>query len=250
MRLGFFSWIANARRLLSRGLAVTLLVTMSGCASLPAGHSPDERDPWERYNRAVYEFNDKVDKAIIKPVAEAYRDYVPDLFQFLIRNFFGNLRDIATSVHQLAQGKPAEAGQSAARVVFNSTIGFLGLGDPASEMGFAKTSEDFGQTFGVWGAKPGPYFVIPLLGPSTVRDTIGLGFDLSLDPKDAVFTVNADRTAATAVVAIDRRKELLEAEGTLDALAFDRYSSLRDTYLARRRSQVYDGDPPPLPAKN
>lgn len=250
MMSGLFSWIANSHRLLSRGLAVALVVSISGCASLPAGHSPDDRDPWERYNRAVYEFNDKVDKAIIKPVAEAYRDYVPDLFQFLIRNFFGNLRDIATSVHHLAQGKPAEAGQSAARVLFNSTIGFLGLSDPATEMGFAKTSEDFGQTFGVWGAKPGPYFVIPLLGPSTVRDTVGLGFDLSLDPKDAVFSAGTDRTVATAVVAIDGRKELLQAEGTLDALAFDRYSSLRDTYLARRRSQVYDGDPPPLPEKN
>jgi phospholipid-binding lipoprotein MlaA len=232
-----------------RMAAVMVAVAVSGCASLPAGHAPDERDPWERYNRAVYQFNDSVDRAVIKPVAEVYRDYFPDLFKFLLGNFFSNLKDVATTVHHLAQGKPAQAGESASRVLFNTTIGFFGLGDPASEMGFNKSSEDFGQTFGVWGAQPGPYVVLPLLGPSTVRDTIGLGFDMSFDPAKEAIESGSERSAANALIVIDRRASLLQAEGTLDAISFDRYAGFRNAFLARRLSQVYDGDPPVTPMK-
>jgi phospholipid-binding lipoprotein MlaA len=229
--------------------AVLVALTVSGCASLPAGHTPDERDPWERYNRAVYQFNDSVDRAVIKPVAEVYRDYFPDLFKFLLGNFFSNLKDVATTVHHLAQGKPAQAGESASRVLFNTTIGFFGLGDPASEMGFNKSSEDFGQTFGVWGAQPGPYVVLPLLGPSTVRDTIGLGLDMSFDPIDEVISKGGERTAANTFILIDRRASLLQAEDTLDAISFDRYAGFRNAFLARRLSQVHDGNPPVAPMK-
>jgi len=229
--------------------AAAVLISVSGCASLPAGHSPDPRDPWERYNRAIYEFNDQVDRAVIKPVAEVYRDYFPDLFKFLLGNFFSNLKDVSTTVHHLAQGKPAQAGESASRVLFNTTIGFLGLGDPATEMGFMKSSEDFGQTLGVWGAEPGPYFMIPLLGPSTVRDTIGLGVDMSFDPMKEVIESGTERTAANALTVIDRRASLLQAQGTLEALSFDSYAGLRNAFLARRLSQVYDGDPPLAPVK-
>jgi phospholipid-binding lipoprotein MlaA len=234
----------------SRGLVLTAMIGfLAGCASLPAGHVKDERDPWERYNRAVYSFNDTLDRTVIKPAAEIYRDYVPEVFQLMIRNFFGNLGDVSTSIQHLLQGKPSEAADSAARVIFNSTLGFGGLGDPASEMGYAKTSEDFGQTLGVWGANPGPYFMLPLLGPSTVRDTFGTVADMRLDPVGGVIAEGDARTAAYALIALDRRKSLLGAEGTLDALSFDKYSGLRDAFLARRRSQVYDGDPPPLPYK-
>jgi phospholipid-binding lipoprotein MlaA len=226
--------------------AFAMLAGLGGCASLPAGHVKDERDPWERYNRAVYTFNDTLDRNLIKPAAEIYRDYVPEVFQLLVRNFFGNLADVSTSIHHLLQGKPSEAGESAARVLFNTTLGFAGLGDPASEMGFAKTSEDFGQTLAVWGARPGPYFMLPLLGPSTVRDSFGTVADMRLDPVDGVIPSGDGRIAAFTLIALDRRKTLLGAEGTLDALSFDRYSGLRDAFLARRRSQVYDGDPPPI----
>jgi phospholipid-binding lipoprotein MlaA len=240
------SWLTRLFRI--SALSVTLAVT--GCASLPAGHIADSRDPWERYNRAMFEFNDNVDRAVVKPVAEAYRDYVPELVQVTLRNFFGNLRDVAVTIHQLLQGKPSEAGNSAARVLINTTIGFLGLGDPASEMGYQKTSEDFGQTFGRWGVEPGPYFVIPLLGPSTVRDTVGTIFDFRYNPVDGVISDTSDRNVAYGMIAIDRRKELLDAQGTIEALSFDKYTGVRDAWLAQRRSQVYDGDPPPLPFKD
>jgi phospholipid-binding lipoprotein MlaA len=117
-------------------------------------------------------------------------------------------------------------------------------------MGFRKTSEDFGQTFGVWGAEPGPYVVIPVFGPSTLRDTFGFVLDVALDPRDAVMTGARDQNIARGLVAIDRRRELLDTERTLDALSFDRYMAVRDAWLAHRRSQVYDGDPPPLPYKD
>ncbi|MFN4959513.1 MAG: MlaA family lipoprotein, partial [Burkholderiales bacterium] len=117
-----------ALSLLARLGLLGLVALNVGCASLPAGHVEDQRDPWERYNRAMFEFNDNVDRAVVKPVAEAYRDYVPELFQRALRNFFGNLRDITTALHHLLQGKPSEAGNSAARVLINTTIGILGLG--------------------------------------------------------------------------------------------------------------------------
>ncbi len=229
---------------------VLLLPTFVGCASLPAGHVADPRDPWERYNRAVFEFNDGLDRAVIKPVSEAYRDYVPDLIQVTLRNFFGNLVDIATAVNHLLQGKPSEAGQTAARVLFNSTIGFLGLADPATEMGFPKTREDFGQTFGVWGAGPGPYFMIPILGPSTVRDAVGQVFDFGLDPVSEIVGKGSDTAIAYGLIAIDRRAELLSAQGVIESLSFDRYAGVRNAYLARSQSQIYDGNPPPVNYKD
>jgi phospholipid-binding lipoprotein MlaA len=217
----------------------------AGCAHLPAGHIRDPRDPWERYNRTVFEFNDSLDRAVIKPVAEAYRDYVPELAQRSLRNVFSNLRDVIITAHQLLQGKPQAAMTAGSRVLINSTIGALGLGDPASEMGLIKTNEDFGQTFGRWGIGPGPYFVLPLLGPSTVRDTIGTVADFNFDPIGSVFEQGAGRNIVYGLIAIDRRKDLLDAQDTIEALSFDRYSGVRDAWLARRRSLVYDGEPPP-----
>lgn len=234
---------------LLRLLTIGCLALMTGCASLPAGHVPDSRDPWERYNRAVFEFNDNVDRAVIKPVAEVYRDYVPQVLQTGLRNFFGNLRDVIITVHQLLQAKPSDAGTAAGRVVINTTVGILGLADPASGMGFAKTNEDFGQTFGRWGVAPGPYFVLPLLGPSTVRDTVGTVADFNFDPIGSVFEQSTARNVIYGLIAIDRRKDLLDAQSTIEALSFDRYTGVRDAWLARRRSLVYDGDPPPLPMK-
>ena len=226
------------------------LLSSIGCASFPAGRIQDARDPFESYNRVVYEFNQRVDETVVKPAAEIYRDYVPDVFQFLVRNFFGNLRDIPTAVHHGLQGKPKQAVDTAARVVINTTIGFLGLGDPASELGYAKTSEDFGETFGRWGVGPGPYFVLPLLGPSTIRDTVGTVLDMTLDPTmETVLPRSSDRMTAFGVKALDRRVEFMALDGALAAISFDRYSAIREAYLARRLSQVYDGDPPQRPMK-
>jgi phospholipid-binding lipoprotein MlaA len=231
--------------MLRRFVLLTALMAAAGCAHLPAGHISDPRDPWERYNRTVFEFNDSLDRAVIKPVAEAYRDYVPELAQRSLRNVFSNLRDVIITAHQLLQGKPQAAMTAGSRVLINSTIGALGLGDPASEMGLIKTNEDFGQTFGRWGIGPGPYFVLPLLGPSTVRDTIGTVADFNFDPIGSVFEQGAGRNIVYGLIAIDRRKDLLDAQDTIEALSFDRYSGVRDAWLARRRSLVYDGEPPP-----
>lgn len=231
--------------MLRRLVLLMALMAAAGCAHLPAGHISDPRDPWERYNRTVFEFNDSLDRAVIKPVAEAYRDYVPELAQRSLRNVFSNLRDVIITAHQLLQGKPQAAMTAGSRVLINSTIGALGLGDPASEMGLIKTNEDFGQTFGRWGIGPGPYFVLPLLGPSTVRDTIGTVADFSFDPIGSVFEQGAGRNIVYGLIAIDRRKDLLDAQDTIEALSFDRYSGVRNAWLARRRSLVYDGEPPP-----
>jgi phospholipid-binding lipoprotein MlaA len=230
--------------------ACLALLSSVGCASFPAGRVQDSRDPLESYNRAVFEFNEQLDRSVVKPAAEAYRDYVPDLFQFLARNFFGNIRDVPTAVHHGLQGKPKQAVDTAARVVINTTIGFFGLGDPASELGYAKTSEDFGETLGRWGVGPGPYFVLPLLGPSTIRDTVGTALDMTVDPTmETVLPRSSDRVAAFGVRALDRRVEFMAMEGALSAISFDRYSAVREAYLARRLSQVYDGDPPQRPMK-
>ena len=226
-------------------MMVVCLAASAGCASLPAGNISDSRDPWERYNRVVFDFNDGLDRAVVKPVAQAYRDYVPDLAQKGLRNFFSNLRDVIVAIHQLLQAKPEAAATAGGRVLINTTVGVLGLGDPASAMGLTKTNEDFGQTFGRWGVGPGPYFVLPLLGPSTVRDAVGTAADFSFDPIGSVFEQGTGRTIVYGLIAIDRRKDLLDAQDTIEALSFDRYSGVRDAWLARRRSLVYDGEPPP-----
>lgn len=230
-------------------LSVAVLFVVAGCANLPAGHVADARDPWERYNRAVFKFNDNIDRAVVKPVAEIYRDVVPQPIQNGFSNFIGNLRDVVITAHQLLQGKPSDAGVSAGRFLVNTTIGVLGLGDPASDMGLQKANEDFGQTFGRWGVEPGPYFVLPLLGPSTIRDTFGTMADFKFGLIGVVFEQSTTRDIVYGLTVIDRRKDLLGAESTIEALSFDRYSGVRDAWLAHRRNLVYDGDPPPLPLK-
>ena len=234
-------WLAKARL----ACALVCLAVLSGCASLPAGHQADARDPWERYNRAMFEFNTQVDEAVIKPVAETYREYVPKPIRTAFGNFFSNLGDIVNTLHHLLQGEPSKAGNAAARVVINTTVGVLGLGDPAGSMGYSKTNEDFGQTFGRWGLEPGPYFVMPLLGPSTIRDTVGRAADFAVDPFEQIFTVGTSTEwTLRGTRIVDTRAGLLDMESTLDALSFDRYLSVRDAFLARRAQQVNDGRTP------
>ena len=234
-------WSAKARLV----CALVCLAVLSGCASLPAGHQADARDPWERYNRAMFEFNTQVDEAVIKPVAEGYKEYVPEPVRTAFGNFFSNLGDIVNTLHHLLQGEPSKAGNAAARVVINTTVGVLGLGDPAGSMGYSKTNEDFGQTFGRWGLEPGPYFVLPLLGPSTVRDTVGRAADFAADPFEQIFTVGTSTEwTLRGTRIVDTRAGLLDMESTLDALSFDRYLSVRDAFLARRAQQVNDGRTP------
>lgn len=215
------------------------LVGLVGCASLPEGQQADPRDPWERYNRAVFAFNSEVDAALVKPLAQGYQAVVPEVFRHMIRNFFGNLEDLVTSIHHVLQAEPREAATSAGRFLVNSTVGFLGIADPASEFGLAKSREDFGLTLGVWGAAPGPYFVLPLLGPSTVRDALGTVADRAADPVDPLFSpTQAEQNAAIGLKLLDTRVTLLGIEAALYTMSFDRYFAVREAYLARRAQQV------------
>ncbi len=216
---------------------------LAGCASLPPGRVPDAQDPFERYNRAAFSFNDAIDRAILKPVSQAYRAVTPSFVQRGVTNFFGNLSDVPTIVNDLLQGKGTMAGTHLGRLAINSTFGLLGVVDVATPMGLERQREDFGQTLGRWGLASGPYLVLPILGPSSVRDAFALPADLELDP---VFHVSdtAWRYSLVATRAVQRRASFLDAEKTLTSIELDPYLFMRDAYLSRRRSLVYDGDAP------
>ena len=220
-------------------LLMLLLAGAAGCAT--TGNDP--RDPLEGFNRAMYSFNDGFDEAIGKPVATAYRDLLPSPVRSGVRNFFANIADLWIGANNLLQGKPADAITDWVRFAFNSTIGLFGLIDIASDIGIEKHDEDFGQTFGRWGVADGAYLVWPLLGSSSMRDSVGLIFDTSFDPVLHHKPVRV-RNAMTVLRATGKRADLLDASRILEEAALDRYVFQRDAYLQRRRSQVYDGNPP------
>ena len=216
---------------------------LSACATPGEG---DPRDPLEPFNRAVYGFNQNVDQAIAKPVATAYRDYVPDPLRNYVRNFFSNLGDLLIGFNNILQGKPDEGLQDWARFAFNSVFGVLGINDFASDIGLEKHNEDFGQTLGRWGFGEGPYLVLPLLGSSDVRDGIGTAGDLYADPVGDLRPVRL-RNSLTVLRFTGIRADLLEASRLLEQAALDPYVFQRDAYLQRRRNLVYDGRPPREP---
>lgn len=215
---------------------------LAGCASLPDDYR-DPRDPWERYNRGMHQFNTDFDNAFLKPLAKGYKAVVPDPVDKGITNFFNNLADVTSLVNNLLQVKLSRAASDAGRLVVNTTVGILGFVDVATNIGLPSYKEDFGQTLGYWGASPGAYFVLPILGPSTVRDTFGLAGDIVTDP---LFSLNEDKVYWGLVVLrlVDRRADLLTATRVLEEAALDPYVFTRDAYLQRRRSLVYDGNPP------
>jgi len=229
-------------------VGVLAVLGLGGCALLPgsdAVRSPG--DPFERYNRAMFEVNQKIDDVALEPLARSYRRYVPDAFRIVIHNFFENLSDLSTAVNQFLQGKLDLAGSDLLRFGVNSTLGFAGLNDIASEFGLEKHREDFGQTLGRWGVPPGPYLVLPLLGPSSVRDGLGLVVDYRSDLTLYLTEDSATRVAARALRVVDARERLLDASRMIDSVALDPYLFVRDSQLQRRRSLVWDGDPPPAP---
>jgi phospholipid-binding lipoprotein MlaA len=217
-------------------LALGVSLMLAGCAG------PNPRDPYEGFNRAVFSFNDTVDTYALKPVATVYRDVTPSFVQTGVGNFFGNLGDAWTAVNNLLQGK-GEAGMTdVTRFALNSTLGILGLFDIASEAGLQKHKEDFGQTLGTWGVSSGPYLMLPLLGPSTVRDTVALPADFAGNIWRYKDPVNV-RNIGTGVNLVDTRASLLDATSMLEDAALDRYEFIRDGFLQRRESQINpDGD--------
>ncbi len=220
----------------------------AGCATTAGGGADDgdpsaRADPFESFNRSVFAFNDAVDQAVLKPVAKGYEAVVPRPARDMVGNFFGNLADLWTAANQLLQGKPAEAFSDLSRFVVNTTFGFGGIADVASEMGFEKHDEDFGQTLGVWGVPSGPYLVLPLLGPSSFRDAPARGLDMVADPLNEIGSRGqANNLWLTRL--IDGRARLFPAERVLEGAALDKYSFTRDAWLQRRRNQVHDGNPP------
>jgi phospholipid-binding lipoprotein MlaA len=219
--------------------AVAAIAALSGCAST----ATNPQDPLEGYNRAMFSFNDAVDRSVLKPTATAYKNTMPGFVQTGVNNFFGNLSDAWSAVNNLLQGKGQAGMGDVTRVAMNSTFGIFGLLDIASEAGIPKHNEDFGQTLGTWGVPSGPYLMLPLLGPSTVRDTVALPADFAGDPWSYKEPVNW-RNVGSAVRVVDKRATLLEASGLLEDAALDRYEFIRDGYMQRRQSQVYDGNPP------
>jgi phospholipid-binding lipoprotein MlaA len=213
----------------------------AGCAGNPAHQNP--KDPWEPFNRVVFQFNDDFDNAFLKPVAKGYQAITPAPVDRGITNFFENLADVRNTVNNALQFKMARAATSVGRIVVNSTLGVLGFVDVASNMNMPRYNEDFGQTLAVWGLPAGPFVVLPLLGPSTGRDTVGLVGDWYTDP----LTYVDDGGVAWGMKAlriIDRRADLLAASKVLEQAALDPYSFVRDAYLQRRHSDIHDGNPP------
>lgn len=233
----FLQFAAGWRRFFPLAAVAALLL---GCASVP---DPDPGDPWEGYNRSMNSFNEDFDRAIMRPTAEAYKQVVPDLAQRGIGNFFANLGDVWSFANNVLQGKPEPALSSFWRVAINSTIGLGGILDPATEMRLVRYKEDLGQTLGYWGVPPGPYLVLPILGPSTVRDAAALPVDYYAYPTNRL----DDKTARYSLLvlrAVDTRARLLGASDLLGGAALDSYSFTRDAFLQKRLNDVYDGNPP------
>jgi len=240
------------RRILRLGAAAIAIAACAGCSTV---RSPDPRDPWEGLNRATFELNDGFDKALLRPIAEGYRFVLPSFARTAVSNFFSNLNDPWVALNQLMQGKVERAIDDLGRFVWNSTFGLLGLIDVATDMGLPKHKEDFGQTLAVWGVDSGPYLVLPILGPSNVRDGIGLIPDAYAYlpwqiPKWADFDHRVTwQWSLTGLDLVQTRASLLDATDLLEEAALDRYAFVRTAYFQRRRSLIYDGNPPPLPAE-
>jgi len=223
----------------ARACVLALALAAAGCATTSA----DPRDPLEGVNRAVFAFNDAVDENALRPAARLYRNLTPSGLRDGVRNFFSNLDDLYIGANNLLQGKVEQAMGDLMRVAVNTTLGLFGVIDWASDMGLEKHNEDFGQTLARWGVGDGFYLVLPLLGPSTLRDTAALPVDWEGDPVYWHTPVD-ERNALTVARTIARRADLLGASRTLEAAALDRYVFLREAYLQQRRSQIHDGRPP------
>lgn len=225
-------------RLKSTVLVMAAAGLLGGCAT-----SGNPKDPIEGFNRAMYGFNEVVDKAVIKPVAQGYDAVLPSPVRTGVTNFFGNIADFFIGVNNLLQGKPDQAASDLGRVLVNSTVGILGIFDVATSAGLEKHEEDFGQTFGRWGVGDGAYVVLPFFGPRTVRDTAGLVVDVAADPVGNIDHVPT-RNTLLALRIVDTRADLLPADKVIEEAALDKYAYVRDGYLQRRLNLIHDGNPP------
>lgn len=241
-------WFAACGPLLRQGrLWVAVLgLALAGCATGPNANPADPMEPW---NRGVYKFNDALDRAVLKPVAVAYQESAPELVRKGIGNFFANLEDAWTFVNSALQLKGEAAGESLTRFWVNTLMGLGGVIDVATEMQITRHNEDFGQTLGYWGVGAGPYVVLPLLGPSTLRDTAAKPVDWEGDALTHADDI-AVRNSAIGLRVVHQRARLLRQEELLEGAALDKYTFIRDAYLQYRLNAVYDGDPPETPMED
>lgn len=223
-----------------RWLALLALLLLQACASVP---QPNARDPLESFNRTMFGFNETVDSVVLKPVATGYRAVTPSWLRRGVGNFFNNLEDMWSAVNNALQGRGQEFSDSVGRVVVNTSLGLFGVFDVATEMNIERHPADFGLTLGRWGVPPGPYVVLPLLGPRTLREVGALPVDMQGDP---VYNIGdaPTRTALPILDVVDTRAKYLNASELLEDAALDLYTFRRDAYLQRQRNIQYDGNPP------
>jgi phospholipid-binding lipoprotein MlaA len=237
-----------------RCVGLMMFLVLTGCATGPDAHPQDPLEPW---NRGVYKFNDVIDTNVLKPVATTYTNVTPEPVRRGVGNFFNNIRDVWFSANAALQLRPQEAVENLFRVGVNTFLGLGGVLDVATELGIPRTRLDFGQTLGRWGVPSGPYLVLPLLGPSSVRDATGTGVQFRVNEYTA-FDDSSLQTSLTVLEVVDTRAGLLRAGAMLNEAAIDKYSFMRDFYLQRRQNQIDDlidqgigvRDPaPPVPNK-
>ncbi len=226
-----------------------LCMALVGCTTIEAARGgPGQRlDPWENWNRKVFNFNEDVDRAVLKPVATAYTEVVPQVIRRGVGNFYNNFSDAWSAINNLLQGKFQTGFEDITRVSTNTLFGLFGVLDVASELGLEHHYEDFGQTMGRYGVGAGAYMVLPILGPSTVRDAVAIPLDRLATPP-AFFEGTGTQVGLTVLQIINTRSSLLGATRVIDDIALDKYTFVRDAYLQRRRSLVFDGDVPETPA--
>ena len=210
------------------------------CASVamaPLAAQAAEEDPWEGVNRVIFRFNDTVDTYALKPIAQGYQFVTPQFVEDGVHNFFNNIGDVGNFANNVLQAKPAAAGVDTARLIFNTTFGLLGFIDVGTRMGLQRSDEDFGQTLGYWGVGSGPFVMLPLFGPSTVRDAIAKYPDTYTSPYRYIDHVPT-RNTALGVNLVDTRASLLSAERLING---DKYIFIRNAYLQNREFKVKDG---------
>ncbi len=233
--------------------ALAVALALAGCANVgrPVGE-PQAQDPYEAMNRKVFAFNDSLDTRLLKPAAKAYEKSVPSPVREGVRNFFGNLGDAWSAVNWLLQGEFNKGMEQGARFAWNTTLGVAGVFDVSTHFGLEKRSQDFGQTLGTWGVEQGAYLVLPVLGPSSVRDAVALPVN-TMAGNGYWFDSRTTQIAVQALDVISLRASLLKAGDLVDGIALDKYTFFRDAYLQRRatkpKSKADDDDFEVLPSK-
>ncbi|MGB7406017.1 MAG: VacJ family lipoprotein [Pacificimonas sp.] len=225
------------------------LMALTACATTPSAYDAAEGDPWEGFNRSIYSFNDAVDGAVLKPAAQGYRAVVPQPVRTGVSNALDNVDEPVSFINAILQGKFKRAFRAVDRFAVNTTYGVLGTTDRAAELGLDKQSEDFGQTLAVWGVGSGPYLVLPIFGPSSIRDAVGFGVGQVTNPWGRFQSRTLDLTTieqggVAAFEAVELRNRLIDTADPLLENALDPYATIKSAYIQTRTAEIFDGNPP------